>query len=146
MFLSIHNLEIHIFPNSLIVEAPFCAQLAVVILSIKFVCLSVSPSRSPSLSHAPALRPPVGSASDSRPTKTPPSASPAMAAPDTTAVSIRALFGTMIGLITIAVCLRFFARRRQKANLRADDWLTIPVWVCRLPQCKVARQGVLQSN
>lgn len=60
-----------------------------------------------------------------------------MAAPDTTAVSFRALVGSMIGLITVAVVLRFFARRRQKANLRADDWLTVPVWVCRLVQDNV---------
>ena len=58
-----------------------------------------------------------------------------MIAPDTTAASLEGLLGTMIGLITIAVVLRFVARRQQGARLRADDWLTVPVLVCRLVQC-----------
>jgi hypothetical protein len=52
-----------------------------------------------------------------------------MAPPDTTAISVRVLLGTMLGLATISVALRFFSRRRQKARLLADDWLTVPVLV-----------------
>ncbi|OAA76431.1 Salicylate hydroxylase [Akanthomyces lecanii RCEF 1005] len=50
-----------------------------------------------------------------------------MAAPDTTADSLKCLLGTTIGLITIAVVFRFVARPQQKAHVRVDDWLTVPV-------------------
>lgn len=33
---------------------------------------------------------------------------------------------------TIVVSLRFAARRYQRLGLLADDWLTIPAWVCIL--------------
>ncbi|KAJ4153414.1 hypothetical protein LMH87_009902 [Akanthomyces muscarius] len=54
---------------------------------------------------------------------------PVMAAPDTTADSLKGLLGTTIGLITIAVVFRFVARLQQKAHVRVDDWLTVPVLI-----------------
>lgn len=149
VFLSIHDLGIHIYPNPLgrasvaLYASCCCHHTHQACLSV-CLTLGISDFISPTRSRPPSAHPSDQPRTATR--RTPPPASPAMAAPDTTAVSIRALFGTLIGLITIAVCLRFYARCRQTANLRADDWLTIPVWVCCLPQCKVARQGVLQSN
>lgn len=42
--------------------------------------------------------------------------------------------GSIIGtwaLALIAVCLRFFARRRSKAGFWYDDWLMVPATVSR---------------
>ena len=49
----------------------------------------------------------------------------------TSAQGLTALSGTLLGLSTIAVSLRFYARRTQKASLRSDDWIMIPCLVSR---------------
>lgn len=42
---------------------------------------------------------------------------------------IVAVSASLIGLSTIAVALRFYARKQQKARFLADDWLVIPALI-----------------
>lgn len=37
--------------------------------------------------------------------------------------SVLALAGSLMGLSTIAVSMRFWARRRHKVRVMADDWI-----------------------
>ena len=48
---------------------------------------------------------------------------------DRGAANLIALGSIFLGLSVITVVLRFYARRRQKAPLQADDWLTVPALV-----------------
>ena len=48
---------------------------------------------------------------------------------DTTVSGLASLSGTLLGLTTAAVALRFYARQGQKARLQMDDWLMVPAWV-----------------
>ena len=44
---------------------------------------------------------------------------------DTSAAGLEALTGTLLGLSVITVGLRFYARRKTKAPIMADDWLMV---------------------
>lgn len=48
----------------------------------------------------------------------------------TSAAGLTALSSTLLGLSSIAVALRFYARRKQKLQLKSDDWIMIPCLVC----------------
>ncbi|KAK2592307.1 hypothetical protein QQS21_009997 [Conoideocrella luteorostrata] len=48
---------------------------------------------------------------------------------DRSASSLIAASAVTLGFGVITVALRFYARRRQKAALLADDWLTLPALV-----------------
>ena len=48
----------------------------------------------------------------------------------TSAQGLTALSSTLLGLSTIAIGLRFYARHMQKAPLKMDDWATVPSIVC----------------
>lgn len=47
----------------------------------------------------------------------------------TSAQGLTALSSTLLGLSTIAIGLRFYARHAQKVPLKSDDWITIPCLV-----------------
>ena len=47
----------------------------------------------------------------------------------TSAQGLTALSSTLLGLSTIAIALRFYARRTQKASMKADDLIMIPCLV-----------------
>ena len=44
----------------------------------------------------------------------------------TSAQGLTALSGTLLGLSTVAVALRFYARHMQKVPFKSDDWFMIP--------------------
>jgi hypothetical protein len=46
--------------------------------------------------------------------------------------SLIGMSASLMGLGIIAVALRFYARKYQKAPLQLDDWLMIPAVVCFL--------------
>jgi hypothetical protein len=48
---------------------------------------------------------------------------------DTTASGLGALSGTLLGLTTVAVILRFYARWKIKSHIGTDDLLMLPAWV-----------------
>ncbi|CAD6442820.1 b50132ee-9268-4965-8904-ec1ac1c8e270 [Sclerotinia trifoliorum] len=41
---------------------------------------------------------------------------------------LASLSGTLLGLTTITIILRFIARRKQKASLLIDDWMVFSAW------------------
>ena len=43
--------------------------------------------------------------------------------------SIDGLCGAFLGIGAVVIGLRFYARRDQKASLKADDWIMIPCYV-----------------
>ena len=47
----------------------------------------------------------------------------------TSASGLTALSSTLLGLSTLAIGLRFYARRVQKVPLKMDDWINIPCLV-----------------
>ncbi len=47
----------------------------------------------------------------------------------TSADGLTALSSTLLGLSTIAIALRFYARRSQKVPLKTDDWIMVPCLV-----------------
>ena len=47
----------------------------------------------------------------------------------TSAQGLTALSSTLLGLSTIAIALRFYARRTQKALIKSDDLIMIPCLV-----------------
>ena len=48
----------------------------------------------------------------------------------TSAQGLTALSSTLLGLSTIAITLRFYARHVQKAPVKSDDWFMVPCLVC----------------
>ena len=53
-----------------------------------------------------------------------------------------ALGGALLGLSTIAVGLRFYARREQKVPLLSDDWMALVAWVMFVGSVSVAFWGL----
>ena len=47
----------------------------------------------------------------------------------TSAQGLTALSSTLLGLSTVAITLRFYARRVQKAPVKSDDWFMVPCLV-----------------
>ncbi|PQE28631.1 plasma membrane Pth11 protein [Rutstroemia sp. NJR-2017a BBW] len=58
--------------------------------------------------------------------------------------SFAALTGTMMAFSIIAVVLRFYSRRLQKAELKADDWIMIPCLV--YPKVLIASKPFLAKT
>ncbi|KAG6058904.1 hypothetical protein E4U17_007332 [Claviceps sp. LM77 group G4] len=52
-----------------------------------------------------------------------------------TAESLVAVSAVPLGLVIVAVALRFYARRHQKASLLADDWLMLPALITFIGAC-----------
>ncbi|KAG5993571.1 hypothetical protein E4U52_001823 [Claviceps spartinae] len=52
-----------------------------------------------------------------------------------TAESLVAVSAVPLGLVIVAVALRFYARRHQKASLLADDWLMLPALISFIGAC-----------
>ncbi|KAG5920398.1 hypothetical protein E4U61_007921 [Claviceps capensis] len=52
-----------------------------------------------------------------------------------TAESLVAVSAVPLGLVIVAVALRFYARRHQKANLLVDDWLMLPALITFIGAC-----------
>ena len=48
---------------------------------------------------------------------------------DTSFNGLASLSGTLLGLTTVSVALRFYTRYKQEAPLKLDDWFTLPAWV-----------------
>ena len=49
-------------------------------------------------------------------------------------------------LCALTVALRFYVRRRKAVPLLADDWLTIPAWICTTGVCITIIYGDWESS
>jgi hypothetical protein len=60
----------------------------------------------------------------------------------TSTYGLQALSGALLGITTITVALRFYARRSQRAYIGADDWLIIPGYLTFVGMIACALLGV----
>ena len=68
----------------------------------------------------------------------------------TSAQGLTALSSTLLGLSTIAIGLRFYARHVQKVPRKMDDWVTLPCLVSAFGLvdqiCQTGVQSQISTN